>query len=54
MGYVPDREAYAVEPRDAYEVDLASRYYGHPAGWAPEAGDVLRDAALSVLRRVAA
>ncbi|HET7771066.1 MAG TPA: hypothetical protein VFN74_19995 [Chloroflexota bacterium] len=54
VGYVPDREAYAVEPPDAYEVDLASRYYGHPAAWSPEAGDRLRDAALSALRKVAA
>ena len=50
VGYVPDREAYTVEAPDAYEVDVASRYYGHPAPWAPEAGDLLRDAALRVLQ----
>ena len=51
VGYVPDRDAY---PLGGYEVDTASRYYGYPAGWAPEAGDALVDAALRLLRRLAA
>ncbi|MGH2354295.1 MAG: hypothetical protein ACRDI2_16430 [Chloroflexota bacterium] len=51
VGYVPDREAY---PLGGYEVDLASRYYGYPAGWAPEAGDRLVAAAGRVLGQVAA
>ncbi len=46
VGYVPDREAYAL---GGYEVDTASRYYGHPAGWAPEAGEALVAAAKRVL-----
>jgi hypothetical protein len=50
VGYVPDHEAFT--HGGGYEVDVASRYYGHPAPWAPEAGDRLRDAALSVLRKV--
>ena len=52
VGYVPDHEAYGVEPPDGYEVDVASRYYGHPAPWAPQAADTLRDAALRLLRSV--
>jgi len=46
-GYVPDHAAYGVA---SYEADTASRWYGHPAPWAPEAGDVLREAALRLLR----
>jgi hypothetical protein len=50
VGYVPDREAY---PLGGYEVDSASRYYGYPAGWAPEAGEALVAAAGRLLRQVA-
>jgi len=46
-GYVPDHAAYGVA---SYEADTAARWYGHPAPWAPEAGDLLTDAALRVLR----
>jgi hypothetical protein len=50
VGYVPDRAAY---PLGGYEVDSASRYYGYPAGWAPEAGERLVAAAHRVLTRIA-
>ncbi|MBI3970392.1 MAG: hypothetical protein HY332_03805 [Chloroflexi bacterium] len=49
VGYVPDRDAY---PLGGYEVDSASRYYGFPAGWAPEAGDTLVAAARRALDQV--
>ncbi|HEV2122530.1 MAG TPA: hypothetical protein VGW38_07120 [Chloroflexota bacterium] len=49
IGYVPDREAY---PLGGYEVDSASRYYGHPAGWAEEVGDALVDSGVRLLRTV--
>ena len=51
VGYVPDRSAYGVA---SYEADTAARWYGHPAPWAPEAGNLLCDAALRALNRVAA
>jgi hypothetical protein len=51
VGYVPDAEAY---PLGGYEVDLASRYYGHPAGWAPEAGQGLVATATRLLEGLAA
>lgn len=50
VGYIPDRDAY---PLGGYEADVASRYYGYPAGWAPEAGDALVDAAGALLSTVA-
>ena len=50
IGYVPDADAYAL---GGYEVDLASRYYGYPAGWAPEAGAALVEAAGRLLQRLA-
>jgi hypothetical protein len=50
VGYVPDADAY---PLGGYEVDLASRYYGYPAGWAPEAGRSLVAAATRLLERLA-
>ncbi len=49
VGYVPDRDAYML---GGYEVDSASRYYGYPAGWAPEAGDGLVAAAVRLLGRL--
>jgi hypothetical protein len=51
VGYVPDAAAY---PLGGYEVDLASRYYGYPAGWAPGAGQGLVAAAARLLERLAA
>lgn len=50
VGYVPDADAY---PLGGYEVDLASRYYGYPAGWAPAAGEGLVSAAGRLLERLA-
>ncbi|HEX2514952.1 MAG TPA: hypothetical protein VH257_09635, partial [Chloroflexota bacterium] len=50
IGYVPDADAYAL---GGYEVDQASRYYGHPAGWAPGAGTALVEAAGRLLQRLA-
>jgi hypothetical protein len=49
VGYVPDHQAYGVA---TYEADTAARWYGYPAPWAPEAGDLLREAALRALARV--
>ncbi|MDQ3701801.1 MAG: hypothetical protein M3442_12905 [Chloroflexota bacterium] len=50
VGYIPDRDAY---PLGGYEVDLASRYYGYPAGWAEGAGEALVATAGRVLARLA-
>ncbi len=47
MGYVAHRAAYE-EP--GYELAESHRYYGQPAGFAPEAGERLMEAALSVCR----
>jgi hypothetical protein len=49
VGYIPDADAY---PLGGYEVDLASRYYGQPAGWAREAGEALVAAAGRLLGRL--
>jgi hypothetical protein len=49
VGYIPDADAY---PLGGYEVDLASRYYGQPAGWAREAGEALVAAAGRLLSRL--
>jgi neutral ceramidase len=46
VGYVADRGAYGVAP---YETDIASRYGGHPAAWAPELGERLIEAGLRAL-----
>lgn len=48
-GYLPDRCAY---DRGGYEVELAHRYYDQPAAFAPEAADLLVDAAIAVGREV--
>jgi len=45
-GYIPHRSAY---PAGGYEVDDAYRYYGYPACFAPEAGELVVEAGLSVL-----
>jgi hypothetical protein len=51
VGYIPDRDAF---PLGGYEVDLASRYYGYPAGWAEDAGDALVASAGRLLERLGA
>lgn len=50
VGYIPDQDAY---PLGGYEVDLASRYYGYPAGWAEGAGAALVASAGRLLARLA-
>lgn len=45
-GYVPHRSAYAA---GGYEPCEAHRFYGQPAGFAPEAGERLVDAALAAI-----
>jgi hypothetical protein len=50
VGYVPDRGAYGVS---GYETDVASRYGGHRAAWAPEVGERLVEAGGGILRALA-
>jgi hypothetical protein len=45
-GYIPHRSAY---PAGGYEVDDAYRYYGYPACFAPEAGELIVETALELL-----
>lgn len=45
-GYIPHRSAYA---EGGYEVNEAYRFYGYPAGFAPEAGEMLVEEALRLL-----
>ena len=49
LGYFPTSEAF---PIGGYEMDLAARYYGYPAPWAPEAGAVVTTRAIELVRRV--
>jgi neutral ceramidase len=46
IGYIPTRQAYA---DGGYEINDAFKYYGYPAVLAPEAGDVLLQAAARLL-----
>lgn len=48
IGYVPTREAYAA---GGYEVESAYKYYGCPAALAPEAEEMLLQAAVELSRR---
>ncbi|HEX6443484.1 MAG TPA: neutral/alkaline non-lysosomal ceramidase N-terminal domain-containing protein [Streptosporangiales bacterium] len=48
-GYVPHRSAYA---EGGYEPCEAHRFYGQPAGFAPEAGEHLVEAALAAIDEV--
>ena len=50
-GYVPHRTAYA---QGGYEVEDAYRFYGLPAVFAPQAGEVLLETAIAMLREVGA
>lgn len=50
LGYIPAREAY---PDGGYEVDSAYRYYGYPAGLAPEAGEMIVATAVELLQAAA-
>lgn len=50
LGYIPAREAY---PYGGYEVDIAYRYYGYPAGLAPEAGEMIVATASELLQTAA-
>lgn len=45
-GYIPHRSAYA---QGGYEVTEAYRFYGYPAGFAPEAGELLVEEALRLV-----
>ncbi len=46
IGYVPDRASY---PLGGYEIDIAYRYYGYPAVWAPGTGEAAVELALRLL-----
>ena len=48
IGYIPARRAY---PHGGYEIAEAYKYYGYPAALAPEAGELIIEAALSYARR---
>ena len=48
IGYIPARRAY---PRGGYEVAEAYKYYGYPAALAPEAGEMIVEAAVNFARR---
>lgn len=48
-GYLPHRSAYA---EGGYEVTEAYRFYGYPAGFAPEAAERLVEAAVRLVREV--
>ncbi|GHO63081.1 alkaline ceramidase [Ktedonobacter sp. SOSP1-52] len=48
-GYIPDRSAYET---GGYEVREAYRFYNYPAGFAPEAGEVLVQGALALLAQL--
>ncbi|MBV9546726.1 MAG: hypothetical protein JOY61_20350 [Chloroflexi bacterium] len=50
-GYVPHRSAYT---EGGYEVVEAHRFYGQPAAFAPEAGEMLVGTALDLIHRVQA
>jgi hypothetical protein len=43
LGYFPTRAAY---PAGGYEVESAYRFYGYPSAFAPEAGELICEAAL--------
>lgn len=49
LGYFPTAEAF---PIGGYEMDTASRYYGFPAPWAPEAGAAVTDQAIALVRQL--
>ncbi|MGH2459408.1 MAG: hypothetical protein ACRDIY_11135 [Chloroflexota bacterium] len=49
LGYFPTPEAF---PIGGYEMDLAARYYGYPAPWAPEAGVAVTERAIELTRQV--
>jgi hypothetical protein len=48
-GYIPHRSAY---PAGGYEVEEAYRYYGYPACFAPEAGELIVETAVELLASV--
>lgn len=48
-GYIPHRSAYA---SGGYEVSEAYRFYNYPAGFAPEAGEMLVEEALRLIKSV--
>ena len=50
LGYFPTRDAYA---QGGYEVEVAYRYYGYPAAWAPQSGEAVAERAGDLVRRVA-
>jgi neutral ceramidase len=49
IGYVPDRASY---PLGGYEIDVAYRYYGYPAVWAPGTGEAAVELALRLLHEL--
>jgi hypothetical protein len=48
VGYLPPRQEYA---RGGYEIAEAYRYYGYPAALAPEAGEMIVEAAIRCARQ---
>jgi neutral ceramidase len=50
LGYFPTRDAY---PQGGYEVEVAYRYYGYPAAWAPQAGEAVTERAGELVRQLA-
>jgi hypothetical protein len=46
LGYFPTRAAY---PAGGYEVESAYRFYGYPSAFAPEAGELICEAALATI-----
>jgi neutral ceramidase len=49
LGYFATREEY---PFGGYEPTIAQRGYGHPAPFAPEAGEMIADEAISMLNQL--
>lgn len=47
LGYFPTAEAF---PIGGYEMDTASRYYGFPAPWSPEAGATVTARAIQLVQ----
>ncbi|HEX5417457.1 MAG TPA: neutral/alkaline non-lysosomal ceramidase N-terminal domain-containing protein [Chloroflexota bacterium] len=49
LGYFPTAEAF---PIGGYEMDTASRYYGYPAPWSPEAGAAVAERAIQLVKEL--
>lgn len=49
LGYFPTRGQYLY---GGYEVDIAYRYYGYPAAWSPESGELVTAQAAALIQQV--